>query len=186
MQKKWYCSALNFNPRSPRGLRLAAFKTARDSEISIHAAQEGCDWGWREFPTLPALFQSTQPKRAATARRPAFTAWQAISIHAAQEGCDFNSRLQKWKYSDFNPRSPRGLRQDIAQKNVDIITISIHAAQEGCDWATRNDDFVQLYISIHAAQEGCDRYRQYLLTSISRFQSTQPKRAATARRHLGD
>ena len=34
--------------------------------ISIHAAQEGCDWSSRNRSTDSRLFQSTQPKRAAT------------------------------------------------------------------------------------------------------------------------
>ena len=42
-------------------------------------------------------------------------------------------------------------------------------------------DFVcnTLDISIHAAQEGCDRQRCQGLHSRCKFQSTQPKRAAT-------
>ena len=78
-----------FNPRSPRGLRpdiLAAIS---------------CGF----------LFQSTQPKRAATVTKDSFDANMWISIHAAQEGCDnapvaFCPPLLRY----FNPRSPRGLR----------------------------------------------------------------------------
>ena len=41
---KMQALAYNFNPRSPRGLRLAGGDTSKDSIIiSIHAAQEGCD-----------------------------------------------------------------------------------------------------------------------------------------------
>ena len=58
----------DFNPRSPRGLRLAGGDTSKDSIIiSIHAAQEGCD-KWYQLWILKDFF---------------------ISIHAAQEGCDF-------------------------------------------------------------------------------------------------
>ena len=64
--------------------------------ISIHAAQEGCDITRSTFNATMAIFQSTQPKRAAT-----FDVWvifqeEAISIHAAQEGCDtFKDLLSK-------------------------------------------------------------------------------------------
>ena len=57
------------------------------------------------------VFQSTQPKRAATWIINLEMVDQSISIHAAQEGCD---------------RKPT-LDVDVAAE------ISIHAAQEGCD-----------------------------------------------------
>ena len=123
-----------------------------------------------------------------------------ISIHAAQEGCD-QKRQRRYAGNDyFNPRSPRGLRRWLTAENVFARIISIHAAQEGCDFdaAPFNIDYI---ISIHAAQEGCDGKclktcpllkdfnprspRGLRLTAkrrhikLRRFQSTQPKRAAT-------
>ena len=57
----------NFNPRSPRGLRpTLAQENIIGYEISIHAAQEGCDSVLKTPHLKLALFQSTQPKRAAT------------------------------------------------------------------------------------------------------------------------
>ena len=57
---------MNFNPRSPRGLRLLCPEILSEKEyISIHAAQEGCDG--------KIYVDITDPN---------------ISIHAAQEGCD--------------------------------------------------------------------------------------------------
>ena len=124
---------LDFNPRSPSGLRLTVplvmrltgisihaarvgcdDKTAAEilnlRRISIHAAQEGCDGILPPIFIIGGLFQSTQPKRAATnvAQLLAFTKkfqstqpeWAAtnalsyfmileiISIHAARVGCD--------------------------------------------------------------------------------------------------
>ena len=102
-----------------------------------------------------------------------------ISIHAAQEGCD--------------PGLCALLRS--------ALNISIHAAQEGCD-PDAMSDLQRIVISIHAAQEGCDcrlqrnnplcRYfnprsprglrrnaKRTVFCSNLRFQSTQPKRAAT-------
>ena len=108
-----------------------------------------------------------------------------ISIHAAQEGCD----MYKITLKENNK-------------------ISIHAAQEGCD---RSYLYLKntLDISIHAAQEGCDQMLNFKNSSISyfnprsprglrllvcflvfvhpKFQSTQPKRAATVQvNHGGD
>ena len=80
-------------------------------EISIHAAQEGCDSNYNQVCIDVALFQSTQPKRAATFNQYSVDAVTAISIHAAQEGCDSSSA-----HGLCHPKA-----------------ISIHAAQEGCD-----------------------------------------------------
>ena len=55
---------------------------------------------------------------------------------------------------DFNPRSPRGC-DEVYRRASEYIIISIHAAQEGCDSRLM--------------------YRK----NSSKFQSTQPKRAAT-------
>ena len=41
--------------------RIAEYRS-----ISIHAAQEGCDAGKRAMMNSMLIFQSTQPKRAAT------------------------------------------------------------------------------------------------------------------------
>ena len=147
----------NFNPRSPRGLRLYALRycNCRTREISIHAAQEGCDQTFKGPLNLVSC----------------------ISIHAAQEGCDCITDCRWYTQADFNPRSPRGLRPARTPMNLplhifqstqpkraatwsdvdDMLRnlISIHAAQEGCDThAAINGKAVK--ISIHAAQEGCD------------------------------
>ena len=82
----------------------------------------------------------------------------AISIHAARVGCDLN---------------------DDEQARYEII--SIHAAQEGCDKTPVSPRVMAILISIHAAQEGCDIYCLTCLMYRKKFQSTQPKRAATQR-----
>ena len=56
--------------------------------ISIHAAQEGCDFLRIMLMLFMLIFQSTQPKRAATATGVDDYIFTKISIHAAQEGCD--------------------------------------------------------------------------------------------------
>ena len=62
--------------------------TQRAVSISIHAAQEGCDQAQWSAQAVTRLFQSTQPKRAATWRDTVNDFALKISIHAAQEGCD--------------------------------------------------------------------------------------------------
>ena len=79
------------------------------------------------------IFQSTQPKRAATAYNYLRSAGSYISIHAAQEGCDFISQYFIRTIKNFNPRSPRGLRLEYVTDSINTSKISIHAAQEGCD-----------------------------------------------------
>ena len=125
--------------------------------ISIHAAQEGCD------------FESVK----------SYTDTADISIHAAQEGCDELCGNSLQKGHNFNPRSPRGLRHDSDVRRNVKPGISIHAAQEGCDAVNLRLKQLKRYfnprsprglrrcrqatsavrqaISIHAAQEGCDR-----------------------------
>ena len=82
-----------------------------DGNISIHAAQEGCDQPANNAGELGKL----------------------ISIHAAQEGCDTGAKDVGFGKYYFNPRSPRGLRQMTAREVMERQQISIHAAQEGCD-----------------------------------------------------
>ena len=56
------------------------------------------------------VFQSTQPKRAATGGLFMALELGSISIHAAQEGCDSATDETDSIRIYFNPRSPRGLR----------------------------------------------------------------------------
>ena len=125
---------LDFNPRSPRGLRLKIqFIAEHTNCISIHAAQEGCDI---YNPCPPSVL--------------------CISIHAAQEGCDSCCCTRTHVSIYFNPRSPRGLRLRTAEECEAALPISIHAAQEGCDYFSSASIPAPAKISIHAAQEGCD------------------------------
>ena len=100
------------------------------TNISIHAAQEGCD--------------KTEDGELVIER--------TISIHAAQEGCDKLS----------NPDELLNL------------VISIHAAQEGCD---SHSDHAACWrmISIHAAQEGCDAFLLVVVTVVTYFNPRSPR-----------
>ena len=146
--------------------------------ISIHAARVGCDCVDQYICSSLTVFQSTQPKRAATSSYPkslGFVIFQSTQPKRAATrkrfaNCayrrHFNPRSPRGlrpsagngafaSLSDFNPRSPRGLRRILRRKQQNGKSISIHAAQEGCDYAAA----------------ALDRDFQ--------FQSTQPKRAAT-------
>ena len=84
-----FLSLLNFNPRTPRGVRQVHQSCPiHPGHISIHAPREGCDpcrgQGERPVP----LFQSTHPARGATVAALDGYAVGGISIHAPREGCD--------------------------------------------------------------------------------------------------
>ena len=103
---------MGFQSTQPKRAATAAGQRHADGvAISIHAAQEGCD------------FNINQP----------FILVIIISIHAAQEGCDLRAELLNLVCFYFNPRSPRGLRLNNLDVLNTVFIISIHAAQEGCD-----------------------------------------------------
>ena len=107
--------------------------------ISIHAAQEGCDYNFFPKRTRLIWFQSTQPKRAATAGK------MSENLPAIY----------------FNPRSPRGLRlwwQTHIHHKILFQSTQPKRAATDKDYI----DQTLTDISIHAAQEGCDFYAFYL------------------------
>ena len=102
---------LRFNSRSPSGLRhpagpqtsfVATFQFTQpkraatvkqygdcaNHDVSIHAAQAGCDQVRRAYHPTKRAFQFTQPKRAATGEYLTAALSFTVSIHAAQAGCD--------------------------------------------------------------------------------------------------
>ena len=171
--------ALDFNPRSPNGLRPHAsnkravfnqFQSTQPEwaatahwhkyvcrhEISIHAARMGCDGVYvLNFITSP------------------------ISIHAARMGCDFSSSGSiSVQRADFNPRSPNGLRP-ITFRTLNAITYHFNPRSPNglrlplyveiiayMDFNPRSPNGLrrragqvtnkELIISIHAARMGCD------------------------------
>ena len=168
----------NFNPRTPRGVRLAPHAGGGAAiPISIHAPREGCDFAprndggmWvisihapregcdhRRYPGLHGepTFQSTHPARGATITSPYFPVDGAISIHAPREGCDTVGIMLPVGYEDFNPRTPRGVRREAHYDWSASYIISIHAPREGCDMGGGVAHGIDC-ISIHAPREGCD------------------------------
>ena len=127
--------------------------------ISIHAAQEGCDVCCFTSQTAFSVFQSTQPKRAATISASVFRTRQYY----------------------FNPRSPRGLRHKLGRFKEGSNNISIHAAQEGCDCNVRQKISRSQYFNPRSPRGLRPVDLESDTSSLAIFQSTQPKRAATNR-----
>ena len=75
------------------GCDLVQLESKDKMRISIHAAQEGCDRNMLTRMNVYIVFQSTQPKRAATFAVTEVRKEWNISIHAAQEGCDLYLKL---------------------------------------------------------------------------------------------
>ena len=118
-------SFLNFNPRTPRGVRPGHIRHHMVVlVISIHAPREGCDGVVDDIQGRGAEFQSTHPARGATAARVGGVVGIEISIHAPREGCD---RAQGWGwpcYRYFNPRTPRGVRQQTLPKSREFAWLN--------------------------------------------------------------
>ena len=163
------------------GCDLRFYRTFSSPPISIHAAQEGCDTHWQLIPSLLNIsihaaqegcdnkyfchssvhlsisIHAAQEGCDCGGENAVMHLFE-ISIHAAQEGCDDTLAGKRACRSNFNPRSPRGLRRKKGSRfNCPLNVISIHAAQEGCDRVATVK----------------------IIADVVRFQSTQPKRAAT-------
>ena len=125
------------------------------------------------------VFQSTQPKRAATAKERKDMRNGFISIHAAQEGCD---KAYSGVYSCFGRfQSTQPKRAATQYRLQKAVTAGKFQSTQPKRAATTVRITIQLRkgISIHAAQEGCDTQSQKHRQDSLLFQSTQPKRAAT-------
>ena len=170
----------NFNPRSPRGERLAVHLALVPTIfISIHAPREGSDL------QLPCRnFRIHQ-----------------ISIHAPREGSDAHSFFSGPESNNFNPRSPRGERRYtvVIRGYAGLTFQSTLPARGATGWPRPSP--VGATISIHAPREGSDpiergkavfpddfnprsprgerRISILGLSNGSSFQSTLPARGAT-------
>ena len=147
----------NFNPRTPRGVRLVPTDTSlAPSPISIHAPREGCD----------------EPDRVVTLET------LKISIHAPREGCDSMTPAVRLSSMNFNPRTPRGVRRASPRGGHGHLPISIHAPREGCDLRPSITPAERLNFNPRTP-------RGVLLPAVKsvvealQFQSTHPARGAT-------
>ena len=143
-----------FNPRTPRGVRLAAdAPTPPHPCISIHAPREGCDTAIAASYTPLDLFQSTHPARGATCAEHCDRHPCGISIHAPREGCDRGhlraGRLKLFQSThpargatsgtgrnrphrpNFNPRTPRGVRQQTLPKSREFAWLNLLICTRG-------------------------------------------------------
>ena len=155
-----YRAPYHFNPRPPRGGRLA-------SGLPVRA-------GYHFNPRPPRGGRRVAAQRLQQRR--------GISIHAPREGGDSPAPWHPRQDADFNPRPPRGGRQQAAGHGRLGQAISIHAPREGGDhwsgWAHAG----RPYFNPRPPRGG------RLLLSVSAgmpeivFQSTPPARGATPER----
>ncbi len=147
---------LQFQSTQPkRAATKPASSLAQNDVISIHAAQEGCDYQAATATLIPSVFQSTQPKRAATIVNT--TTSEGGAFQSTQPKRAATKPLSRRSSSDiyFNPRSPRGLRH------------CIYRPRPHCRYFNPR------------SPRGLRPTSSPSKTSGVRFQSTQPKRAAT-------
>ena len=172
----------NFNPRTPRGVRLDEVLPGDTFQvISIHAPREGCDDEVLPGDTFQVNFNPRTPRGVRRGICPILPQpLEYISIHAPREGCDYPTSPRRISCTDFNPRTPRGVRRGggrctdatpsvyfnprtprgvrpplsvLPQTNTFVFQ-STHPAR-GATEAYRGFYRI-LGISIHAPREGCD------------------------------
>ena len=130
----WLWLHLNFNPRTPYGMRLESCNRMNSlMVISIHAPLTGCDNKNTPIIYFLFIFQSTHPLRDATYVYHICYNGYIISIHAPLTGCDYVDNYEQ-----------------------EIIKISIHAPLTGCDACKFVFLLNWITISIHAPLTGCD------------------------------
>ena len=149
---------------------------SENSNISIHTALAGCDYGQVHGLQAFQAFQSTQPSQAVTVLLRRDAVQHQISIHTALAGCDLYVRL-KFRY---------------------VNLISIHTALAGCDRASHSSSEIPNIfqstqpsqavtdlgcrgdhapgISIHTALAGCDSQRISGYQSLGNFNPHSPRR----------
>ena len=176
-----HVDTLDFNPRTPRGVRL--FPDLAHNVVyifqSTHPAR-GATESQEIENCANNLFQSTHPARGATSLDNMWADFMEAfqSTHPAR-GATFAAASSIRSDTNFNPRTPRGVRPGVGfNRAAATKEISIHAPREGCDkcgypisyfWSNFNprtprgvrraesiDDVWAVIISIHAPREGCD------------------------------
>ena len=153
----WPPSQCHFNPRTPRGVRLAPHAGGGAAIlISIHAPREGCDTINQLRMAFQIQFQSTHPARGATSNDKRLEADELLfqSTHPAR-GATVCRRATMDVFTCFNPRTPRGVRpRRSAQPSWPLPFQSTHPARGATEIGF--DDFTYaFYVSIHAPRDGC-------------------------------
>ena len=173
------CPLVNFNPRTPRGVRRRYVCSGLDPMgISIHAPREGCDsYGsigvssWVNFnPRTP---RGVRHIPARPVIEPAI-----ISIHAPREGCDWALSGEGACITPFQSTHPaRGATFSNCIQLESFVFQSTHPARGATPDIILGN--MPVCISIHAPREGCDLVYSTTLTPPYIFQSTHPARGAT-------
>ena len=124
---------LNFNPRTPRGVRRQKPPEQEDKPIfqSTHPARGATEYTTEISGALK--FQSTHPARGATPACLRYTQIQLYFNPRTPRGVRRLMARSRRTPDDFNPRTPRGVRLLLAVLKRRMIVISIHAPREGCD-----------------------------------------------------
>ena len=123
----------NFNPRTPRGVRLDPLGGhLMIRYISIHAPRGGCDGVTSDNTTNSNHFNPRTPRGVRRART-----------------------VYKNKRFYFNPRTPRGVRPTLKGLVEDLDTFQSTHPAGGATQSTTNSPFNSA-ISIHAPRGGCD------------------------------
>ena len=139
---------MSFQSTQPK---RAATKYSRENvysyEISIHAAQEGCDNRTQARKCKSLLFQSTQPKRAATCfHKPISVSSKFQSTQPKRAATELGKPVEVVIYPFQSTQPKRAATVDrLVPAVLALFAISIHAAQEGCDSIRINCNYYSFY-----------------------------------------
>ena len=173
------CTISYFNPRSPRGERLAHLgEQAILNKISIHAPRGGSDHHAADGSSPHKRFQSTLPVGGATEARekaglpPVFQSTLPVG-GATTSPSDFRRRFI------FQSTLPVGGATSSKLCADPCARISIHAPRGGSDSQRGHGIGVPVPISIHTPRGGSDTSKVEPLPMVFVFQSTLPTGGAT-------
>ena len=151
-------TALNFNPRTPCGVRL---KDAVSNAFN-------------------AVFQSTHPVRGATTQNAAMMLAQAHFNPRTPCGVRrltiyFNSLSILFQ----STHPVRGATHRLPSSRAALLEFQSTHPVRGATLRRRAQQLQRTRISIHAPRAGCDAFFSTVFFAISSFQSTHPMRGAT-------
>ena len=97
----------NFNPRTPRGVRLTLPSQLFQLHlISIHAPREGCDGATRPLEAISRLISIHAPREGCDHIHTVTHIIIQISIHAPREGCDGSGKRTSCLCQTFQSTHP--------------------------------------------------------------------------------
>ena len=170
----------NFNPRTPRGVRLFGVLTKNRSLDFNPRTPRGVRRGGMSAPMRGGDFNPRTPRGVRRSVMRSSICSNSISIHAPREGCDERPCCtSETGRHYFNPRTPRGVRHLLAEGQSAILEFQSTHPARGATLSDRHSGRSDLYfnprtprgvrrigvrvfqarraISIHAPREGCDR-----------------------------